>query len=199
MLYQESVSQHFLSQSRSAPQYETGLSFDKCHQPPSASELVRFTLIKLQDPNIRISVGHSGGGGACWDTDLAWIMMEHLGKIWKSLVPAKLRAYVRDYCKRNGLLTLSVIAVVTGCVLGFLLRSLNLSTQVRINESIGADQEAIWLALNHTALNHITLRKCSGFLNIVCELTQPSGWQVTVAFKLSYSRVNIERWSETLM
>uniref|UniRef100_A0A3Q4BB38 Amino acid transporter n=1 Tax=Mola mola TaxID=94237 RepID=A0A3Q4BB38_MOLML len=56
--------------------------------------------------------------------------MEHLGKIWKSLVPAKLRAYVRDYCKRNGLLTLSVIAVVTGCVLGFLLRSLNLSTQI---------------------------------------------------------------------
>uniref|UniRef100_A0AAQ5XDC5 Amino acid transporter n=1 Tax=Amphiprion ocellaris TaxID=80972 RepID=A0AAQ5XDC5_AMPOC len=44
-----------------------------------------------------------GGGGACW-----------------------------DYCKRNGLLTLSVFAVVTGCVLGFLLRSLNLSTQAKI-------------------------------------------------------------------
>uniref|UniRef100_A0A671VD76 Amino acid transporter n=1 Tax=Sparus aurata TaxID=8175 RepID=A0A671VD76_SPAAU len=39
-------------------------------------------------------------------------------------------AYIRDYCKRNGLLTLSVIAVVTGCVLGFGLRSLNLSTQI---------------------------------------------------------------------
>uniref|UniRef100_A0AAQ6AI47 Amino acid transporter n=1 Tax=Amphiprion ocellaris TaxID=80972 RepID=A0AAQ6AI47_AMPOC len=39
---------------------------------------------------------------------------------------------IHDYCKRNGLLTLSVFAVVTGCVLGFLLRSLNLSTQAKI-------------------------------------------------------------------
>lgn len=50
-----------------------------------------------------------------------------------SLVPVKVRAYVKDYCKRNGLLTLSVIAVVMGCVLGFVLRSLNLSTQVWMN------------------------------------------------------------------
>uniref|UniRef100_A0A3B4G4J9 Amino acid transporter n=1 Tax=Pundamilia nyererei TaxID=303518 RepID=A0A3B4G4J9_9CICH len=35
----------------------------------------------------------------------------------------KVRAYVKDYCKRNGLLTLSVFAVVTGCVLGFILRT----------------------------------------------------------------------------
>lgn len=57
-------------------------------------------------------------------------MIECLEKVLKSMVSVKVRAYVKDYCKRNGLLTLSVIAVVTGCVLGFLLRSLNLSTQV---------------------------------------------------------------------
>lgn len=59
--------------------------------------------------------------------------MEGLEKMLISLVPVKVRAYVKDYCKRNGLLTLSVIAVVTGCVLGFVLRSLNLSTQVWTN------------------------------------------------------------------
>uniref|UniRef100_A0A8K9WM71 Amino acid transporter n=1 Tax=Oncorhynchus mykiss TaxID=8022 RepID=A0A8K9WM71_ONCMY len=41
-------------------------------------------------------------------------------------------AYIKGYCKRNGLLTLSVIAVVSGCVLGFSLRSFNLSTQAKI-------------------------------------------------------------------
>uniref|UniRef100_A0A4W6FY97 Amino acid transporter n=1 Tax=Lates calcarifer TaxID=8187 RepID=A0A4W6FY97_LATCA len=46
------------------------------------------------------------------------------------MVSVKIREYVKDYCKRNGLLTLSVFAVVTGCVLGFVLRSLNLSTQI---------------------------------------------------------------------
>lgn len=57
--------------------------------------------------------------------------MELMKTMLRALLPAKIRAYVKDYCKRNGLLTLSVIAVVTGCLLGFLLRSLNLSTQVR--------------------------------------------------------------------
>lgn len=61
-------------------------------------------------------------------------MMEGLKKLLKGIVSVKLRAYVKDYCKRNGLLTLSVIAVVTGCVLGFVLRSLNLSTQVWMND-----------------------------------------------------------------
>uniref|UniRef100_A0A3Q2Z127 Amino acid transporter n=1 Tax=Hippocampus comes TaxID=109280 RepID=A0A3Q2Z127_HIPCM len=47
-------------------------------------------------------------------------------------VSLKVSAYIKEYCKRNGLLTLSVFAVVTGCTLGFLLRSLNLSTQAKI-------------------------------------------------------------------
>lgn len=39
---------------------------------------------------------------------------------------------VRSFCKRNGLLTLSVIAVATGCLLGFMLRGSHMSTQVRL-------------------------------------------------------------------
>lgn len=39
---------------------------------------------------------------------------------------------IRSFCKRNGLLTLSVIAVLTGCTLGFMLRGTQLSTQVRL-------------------------------------------------------------------
>ncbi|KAG7271000.1 hypothetical protein CRUP_038451, partial [Coryphaenoides rupestris] len=58
--------------------------------------------------------------------------MELLRKILRNTVSVKVREYVKDYCRQNGLLTLSVFAVVTGCVLGFLLRSLNLSTQAKI-------------------------------------------------------------------
>uniref|UniRef100_H2MAN5 Amino acid transporter n=1 Tax=Oryzias latipes TaxID=8090 RepID=H2MAN5_ORYLA len=58
--------------------------------------------------------------------------MEMLRKFTKRLVPVKVMEYMKDYCKRNGLLTLSVFAVVTGCVLGFSLRTLNLSTQAKI-------------------------------------------------------------------
>lgn len=43
-----------------------------------------------------------------------------------------LKRKVRDFCKKNGLLTLSVIAVLTGCTLGFMLRGTHLSTQVRL-------------------------------------------------------------------
>ncbi|XP_068175951.1 excitatory amino acid transporter 5 isoform X2 [Antennarius striatus] len=39
---------------------------------------------------------------------------------------------MRNFLKRNGLLTLSVIAVLTGCALGFMLRGTHLSTQAKI-------------------------------------------------------------------
>lgn len=42
-----------------------------------------------------------------------------------------IRRNIRDFCRKNGLLTLSVIAVITGCTLGFMLRGTHLSTQVR--------------------------------------------------------------------
>uniref|UniRef100_A0A671K6R3 Amino acid transporter n=1 Tax=Sinocyclocheilus anshuiensis TaxID=1608454 RepID=A0A671K6R3_9TELE len=50
----------------------------------------------------------------------------------KDSISPKFREWVKDYCKRNGLLTLSVLAVMSGCVVGFTLRSLNLSTQAKI-------------------------------------------------------------------
>uniref|UniRef100_A0A8C7VS21 Amino acid transporter n=1 Tax=Oncorhynchus mykiss TaxID=8022 RepID=A0A8C7VS21_ONCMY len=58
--------------------------------------------------------------------------MECIKHIIKSMVSVTVWAYIKGYCKRNGLLTLSVIAVVSGCVLGFSLRSFNLSTQAKI-------------------------------------------------------------------
>ncbi|CAL8235333.1 unnamed protein product [Boreogadus saida] len=58
--------------------------------------------------------------------------MEMLRRMFRNMVSVKVREYVKDYCRRNGLLTLSVFAVVTGCVLGFFLRSFNLSTQAKI-------------------------------------------------------------------
>ncbi|KAK7889172.1 hypothetical protein WMY93_024732 [Mugilogobius chulae] len=44
----------------------------------------------------------------------------------------ELKTTLRNFCKRNGLLTLSVIAVMTGCTLGFMLRGTQLSTQAKI-------------------------------------------------------------------
>lgn len=49
----------------------------------------------------------------------------------QTVVKGELRRTLKDFCRRNGLLTLSVIAVLTGCTLGFMLRGTHLSTQVR--------------------------------------------------------------------
>uniref|UniRef100_H3CBF0 Amino acid transporter n=1 Tax=Tetraodon nigroviridis TaxID=99883 RepID=H3CBF0_TETNG len=43
-----------------------------------------------------------------------------------------LRRSLQTFFKQNGLLTLSVVAVVTGCLLGFMLRGTQLSTQAKI-------------------------------------------------------------------
>nr|XP_046156798.1 excitatory amino acid transporter 5-like isoform X1 [Oncorhynchus gorbuscha] len=43
-----------------------------------------------------------------------------------------LKQWVREYLKLNGLLTLSVFAVLAGCLLGFMLRGSHLSTQAKI-------------------------------------------------------------------
>lgn len=42
----------------------------------------------------------------------------------------QLRRSIQAFFKQHGLLTLSIIAVVTGCTLGFMLRGTQLSTQV---------------------------------------------------------------------
>ncbi|XP_048109546.1 excitatory amino acid transporter 5 [Alosa alosa] len=50
----------------------------------------------------------------------------------KSVLPPSVKRYLRDYLRRNGLLTLSVMAVITGCVLGFMLRGQAVSSQAKI-------------------------------------------------------------------
>ncbi|KAI4905769.1 hypothetical protein NFI96_027778 [Prochilodus magdalenae] len=45
---------------------------------------------------------------------------------------ASVRTYLKAYVKRNGLLTLSVLGVGTGCVLGYMLRGLEMSTQAKM-------------------------------------------------------------------
>lgn len=62
-----------------------------------------------------------GGKTTMWDRMKTFL----LGTIKEDL-----KRTVRDFFKRNGLLTLSVIAVLTGCTLGFMLRGTQLSTQV---------------------------------------------------------------------
>ena len=57
-------------------------------------------------------------------------MLEGVKRVLRRVVSLKIRVWISDYCKHNGLLTLSVLAVVSGCVIGYMLRSFNLSSQV---------------------------------------------------------------------
>ncbi|XP_016324045.1 excitatory amino acid transporter 5 [Sinocyclocheilus anshuiensis] len=57
---------------------------------------------------------------------------ERMKDFMASTFSVRVREYVKDYIRKNGLLTLSVLAVITGCVLGFTLRGLDLSTQAKI-------------------------------------------------------------------
>ncbi|KAL7867266.1 hypothetical protein AOLI_G00150800 [Acnodon oligacanthus] len=50
----------------------------------------------------------------------------------QSACGASVRTYLKQYVKRNGLLTLSVLGVATGCVLGYMLRGLDMSTQAKM-------------------------------------------------------------------
>ncbi|KAJ3599937.1 hypothetical protein NHX12_033889 [Muraenolepis orangiensis] len=56
----------------------------------------------------------------------------HLKSFFSETVAVDLRRTLRNFLKRNGLLTLSVFAVLSGCVLGFVLRGSQLSTQAKI-------------------------------------------------------------------
>lgn len=58
-------------------------------------------------------------------------MLEGVKRIIRRFVSARIREWISDYCKQNGLLTLSVLAVITGCVVGYTLRSFNLSSQAK--------------------------------------------------------------------
>ncbi|KAI2659407.1 Excitatory amino acid transporter 5 [Labeo rohita] len=58
--------------------------------------------------------------------------LERMKNFMASTFSVSVREYVKDYIRQNGLLTLSVLAVITGCILGFMLRGLELSTQAKI-------------------------------------------------------------------
>lgn len=57
-------------------------------------------------------------------------MVDRIKNFLQETFTVDLRRSLRNFCKRNGLLVLSVIAVLTGCVLGFMLRGSQLSSQV---------------------------------------------------------------------
>lgn len=57
-------------------------------------------------------------------------MGDQLKTFLEVMLSRELTRNIKDFCKKNGLLTLSVIAVVTGCMLGFMLRGTQMSTQV---------------------------------------------------------------------
>lgn len=93
---------------------EAGCPAPRCQDDPTTSEAMDELLLP-------------GGGGEEARSDpagrvRAWLRALVGGDFWRNL---------RGFCRRNGLLTLSVIAVVTGCTLGFMLRGTELSTQVR--------------------------------------------------------------------
>ncbi|XP_057697409.1 excitatory amino acid transporter 5 [Corythoichthys intestinalis] len=59
-------------------------------------------------------------------------MMARLRSFCRTAVSRDARLALHKFAKRNGLLTLSVVAVLTGCTLGFMLRGTQLSTQAKI-------------------------------------------------------------------
>jgi len=64
--------------------------------------------------------------GAMWERARAAL----LGSL--SMGSARLWVQIRAFWHRNGLLTLSMLSVATGCLLGFLLRALELTELVRM-------------------------------------------------------------------
>lgn len=85
MLYQESVSQHFLSQTRSATHCESGPTSDQVHQLSSTTDLVGYILISLKDKNIWISAvawGEGGRAGIQTEPESGWKHWIKCLKVW---------------------------------------------------------------------------------------------------------------------
>ncbi|XP_008404672.1 excitatory amino acid transporter 5-like isoform X2 [Poecilia reticulata] len=94
---------------------EAGCPAPRCQDDPTTSEAMDELLL----PGGGEEEARSDPVGRVW----AWLRAAVGGDCWRNL---------RGFCRRNGLLTLSVIAVVTGCTLGFMLRGTELSTQAKI-------------------------------------------------------------------
>ncbi|XP_076880876.1 excitatory amino acid transporter 5 [Brachyhypopomus gauderio] len=59
-------------------------------------------------------------------------LLENIKEFLCEIFSIKVRDYLKQYVRQNGLLTLSVLGVITGCVLGYMLRGTELSTQAKI-------------------------------------------------------------------
>ncbi|XP_041946452.1 solute carrier family 1 member 8b [Alosa sapidissima] len=84
----------------------------------------------MEDPRACAKATYSDGHSP--SKSLCGRMLEGMKRVLRKLVSAKIREWINDYCKQNGLLTLSVLAVISGCLIGYTLRSLNLSSQAKI-------------------------------------------------------------------
>ncbi|CAB1419274.1 unnamed protein product [Pleuronectes platessa] len=69
--------------------------------------------------------------GSCAAGSPEGTMGDQMKTFLRATGKSDLRQRIQKFCRRNGLLTLSVIAVLTGCTLGFMLRGTQLSTQQR--------------------------------------------------------------------
>lgn len=101
----------------------TGLS--RCQDDPDTSEGMEELLLQSSEEETcsNQSPFTPGATGRTAVDQVKAYLMDRIRRVrWRN---------VRDFCKRNGLLTLSVIAVITGCTLGFMLRGTELSTQVQ--------------------------------------------------------------------
>ncbi|XP_048098182.1 solute carrier family 1 member 8b [Alosa alosa] len=86
--------------------------------------------LAMEDPRACAKATYSDGHSP--SKSLCGRMLEGMKRVLRKLVSAKIREWINDYCKQNGLLTLSVLAVISGCLIGYMLRSLNLSSQAKI-------------------------------------------------------------------
>ncbi|XP_054915426.1 excitatory amino acid transporter 5-like isoform X2 [Poeciliopsis prolifica] len=98
---------------------EAGCPAPRWLDDPAASEAMDELLLPGEEEEARCGPAGRGPAGRAGARP---------GALW---VGARCRN-LRGFCRRNGLLTLSVIAVVTGCTLGFALRGTELSTQAKI-------------------------------------------------------------------
>lgn len=81
-------------------------------------------------------------------------MGEHFKSFFLETIAVDLRRSVHNFLKRNGLLTLSVLAVLTGCVLGFVLRGSQLSIQVGRHRTIALSVLGR-KTQNHNSVSHV--------------------------------------------
>lgn len=96
-----------------------------CQDDPTTFEAMDELLLPRGEEEVR------SDQSSCAPGDTKRTMGERIKSFFVDSVKGELVRNVRDFCKRNGLLTLSVVAVITGCTLGFMLRGTQLSSQVQ--------------------------------------------------------------------